>query len=67
MDPLVKRIGRWYAALPSDKKYLLAYVRSTQELWTGTNYWHYRDGNARIHQVTYAAKSHTHVCRGFMC
>jgi hypothetical protein len=46
MLPLVKEIAAWYSALPSDKKYLLAYVRSTQELWQGANYWYYPDGNA---------------------
>ena len=45
MLPLVERIAQWYETLPASKKYLLAYVRSTQELWTGTNYWYYTDGN----------------------
>lgn len=46
MLPLVKEIAAWYADLPSNKKYLLAYVRSTQELWQGANYWYYPNGNA---------------------
>ena len=46
MLPLVKEIAAWYKALPSEKKYLLAYVRSTQELWQGANYWYYPGGNA---------------------
>ena len=29
-------------------RYLLAYVRSTQELWQGTNYWYYKGGNGLI-------------------
>ena len=44
--PLAARIGNWYAALPSGKKHLLAYVRATQELWVGTNYYFYPGGNA---------------------
>jgi len=44
MGPLAARVGDWYAALPDDKKYLLAYVRSVQELWIGTNYWYYPGG-----------------------
>jgi hypothetical protein len=50
MLPLVRRIAAWFAKLPDDKKYLLAYVRSTQELWQGTNYWYYNNGNALIKQ-----------------
>lgn len=46
MLPLLKEIAAWYAGLPSNKKYLLAYVRSTQELWQGANYWYYPNGNA---------------------
>ena len=44
--PLGARIAAWYRALPADKKYLLAYVRGTQELWIGTNYFFYPNGNA---------------------
>ena len=48
MLPLLRRIASWYRALPPEKKNLLAYVRSTQELWQGTNYYYYQDGNDRI-------------------
>jgi hypothetical protein len=48
MLPLIRRIAQWYKALPASKKNLLAYVRSTQELWTGTNYWYYKNGNDLI-------------------
>ena len=48
MLPLVRRIAAWYKGLPVAKQYLLAYVRSTQELWQGTNYWYYKDGNALV-------------------
>ena len=50
MLPLLRRIASWFAVLPADKKYLLAYVRSTQEIWQGTNYWVYPGGNAPIGQ-----------------
>ena len=45
MLPLVERIAEWYQKLPANKKFLLAYVRSTQELWMGTNYFYYPHGN----------------------
>ena len=48
MLPLAKRIAEWYRSLPANKKNLLAYVRSTQELWMGTNYWYYKNGNDLI-------------------
>ena len=51
MMPLVERIADWYSALPNNKRYLLAYVRSTQELWTGTNYWYYKNGNTLINNA----------------
>lgn len=44
--PLAARIAAWYRALPVGKKWLLAYVRATQELWVGTNYYYYAGGNA---------------------
>ena len=44
--PLAARIAAWYRALPVGKKWLLAYVRATQELWVGTNYFFYANGNA---------------------
>ena len=39
--PLAARVAEWYRALPVGKKWLLAYVRATQELWIGTNYYTY--------------------------
>lgn len=44
--PLAARVAAWFRALPADKKHLLAYVRATQELWVGTNYFFYPGGNA---------------------
>jgi hypothetical protein len=44
--PLAARVAAWYRALPVGKKWLLAYVRATQELWIGTNYFYYSNGNA---------------------
>jgi hypothetical protein len=41
VSPLAARIAAWYRALPVGKKWLLAYVRATQELWIGTNYYTY--------------------------
>lgn len=41
MAPVATVFSRWYARLPREKKYLLAYVRCTQELWEGTNYYVY--------------------------
>ena len=41
MTPIAAAVRQWYEALPRDKKYLLAYVRCTQELWMGTNYYVY--------------------------
>jgi hypothetical protein len=45
MAPVASRIAAWYAALPADRKWLLGYVRATQELWVGTNYFWYPGGN----------------------
>jgi hypothetical protein len=45
VTPLAARIAAWYRALPVGKKWLLAYVRATQELWVGTNYYYYANGN----------------------
>ena len=50
MAPLARAIAAWYAALPPEKRYLLAYVRATQELWIGTNYYYYADGNSFLPQ-----------------
>ena len=50
VGPLAARIAAWYRALPADRKYLLAYVRASQELWVGTNYFYYPGGNALIPQ-----------------
>jgi hypothetical protein len=41
MTPVAQVFSRWYTGLPREKKYLLAYVRCTQELWEGTNYYVY--------------------------
>ena len=41
MAPIAAVFARWYAGLPAGKKHLLAYVRCTQELWQGTNYFIY--------------------------
>ena len=46
VSPLAARIAEWYRALPAGKKWLLASVRATQELWIGTNYFYYAGGNA---------------------
>ena len=43
-------MAEWYNALPSDKKYLLAYVRAVQELSIGSNYFYYANGNSLIPQ-----------------
>lgn len=39
LTPLAARIAEWFAGLAPEKKYLLAYVRASQELWIGTNYY----------------------------
>jgi hypothetical protein len=49
VGPLASRIAQWYNALAPSQRYLLAYVRCTQELWIGTNYYYYMNGNALIH------------------
>lgn len=48
VGPLASRIAQWYTALDPSKRYLLAYVRCTQELWMGTNYYYYPNGNSLI-------------------
>jgi len=45
MAPLAARLAAWYRALPADKRWLLAYVRATQEVAIGTNFYYYRGGN----------------------
>ena len=50
VSPLAARIAAWYRALPAGKKWLLASVRATQELWVGTNYFYYQNGNALASQ-----------------
>jgi len=45
LAPLAARLSAWYAALPAERQWLLAYVRPSQELWIGTNYYFYPDGN----------------------
>jgi hypothetical protein len=45
MLPVAKRVAAWYAALAPERKWMLAYVRATQELWQGTNYWWYPGAN----------------------
>ena len=50
VSPLAARIAEWYRALPEGKKWLLASVRATQELWIGTNYYYYDGGNALAKQ-----------------
>ena len=46
VGPLARRVAEWYRNLPAGKKWLLASVRATQELWIGTNYFYYKNGNA---------------------
>ena len=48
LTPIAARIAAWYTALPPTRKYLLAYVRVSQETWVGTNYYFYPGGNALI-------------------
>lgn len=50
VSPLAARIAAWYRALPASKKWLLASVRATQELWVGTNFFYYGGGNALVHR-----------------
>ena len=45
MLPIAAVFGKWYSKLPISKRYLLAYVRCTQELWEGTNYFVYPDSS----------------------
>jgi len=45
MAPVAARIREWYEALPTEKRYLLAYIRSTQELSIGTNFYVYPGAN----------------------
>ncbi len=44
--PLAGRLAQWYSGLPSARRWLLAAVRATQELWIGTNYYYYPGGNS---------------------
>ena len=46
LAPLAARLAEWYAALPAERRWLLAYVRPAQELAIGTNYYYYPNGNA---------------------
>lgn len=46
--PLSQRLAQWYQGLPSSKKYLLAYVRASQELSIGSNFYYYPNGNGLI-------------------
>ena len=48
VGPLASKIANWYNMLAPSQSYLLAYVRCTQELWIGTNYYYYPKGNALI-------------------
>ena len=50
LAPLASRLAEWYAALPAARKWLLAFVRPSQELWIGTNYYYYPNGNALASQ-----------------
>jgi hypothetical protein len=49
LTPIATHLAAWYDALPPTRKYLLAYVRATQETWIGTNFYYYPNGNALIH------------------
>ena len=50
VSPLASRIAAWYRALPVGKRWLLASVRATQELWIATNYFYYDGGNALVNK-----------------
>ena len=45
MAPVAARVAAWLAALPPERRSMLAYVRSVQELWQGTNYYFYPGAN----------------------
>ena len=46
MLPIAQVFGEWYSQLPIHKRYLLAYIRCTQELWVGTNYFVYPESSS---------------------
>ena len=45
MAPVAARVAAWLAALPPERRSMLAYVRSVQELWQGTNFYWYPGAN----------------------
>lgn len=45
LERLVPIVTQWYKALPADKKYLLAALKVGWEIWIGTNYYYYKNGN----------------------
>lgn len=45
MAPVAARVAAWFAALPPERRALLAYVRCTQELWQGANFFWYPGAN----------------------
>lgn len=60
MGPIAARVAAWYVSLPPSKKYLLAYVRCTQELWQGTNYFYYPGANALNGTVSWPPSDDPH-------
>jgi hypothetical protein len=46
--PLASVVGAWYNALDPGKKYLLAGVKAGWEIWIGTNFYFYADGNRYV-------------------
>lgn len=45
---LMTLVKEWYTALPVDKKYLFAGIRSTDEMAIGLNNWYYPNGNSYL-------------------
>lgn len=41
-------VKEWYDALPANKKYLFAGIRSTDEMAVGINNWYYPNGNSYV-------------------
>lgn len=47
---LMTIVKTWYDALPADKKYLFAGIRSTDEMAVGINNWYYPNGNSYVNK-----------------
>lgn len=46
LRPFLARVAAWYGALPSDRRYLLAGVKLSEEVNIGINFYFYANGNS---------------------